>query len=293
MAAISTASFVFRDFIRDILPTIIGACLFVPLIRNVSPDALVIAGIILGYLISPLIHEVAYYTYKYLPFIRKKLKEYEYKRKWCAANWDQGRLFYSLNKDDKEYVFLSGGYAYFYRLISFYLFVYFVINLLSLREALNSKPLDTWWCVARSVETAMMGGWKMPTIAVLIISPILSSLASRRYFLEYNLLFFENGSYAMLAEAEQREKGGMALSIWGKVIYSGKPATDLNVTLIVDNRTIYEAQTNQYGEFQFVKKFRECVNRDCKLCILTTVWQFEGSIEITETTIPRFEIHGP
>lgn len=299
MAAISPPPLSLRDFIQHSFPTIVGACLFVPfygpLNQKVSVESLIVASIILGYLISSPMTQIASFVTKRLPILGRKIHKYREEATWYSQNWDYDRLFYTLNKDDKEYLYLTGSYAEFYRLVGFYLLVYFLLNLVLLMKALLTvTTLADVKLVLVSLNTSMLGGWPANTMIVLIISFLLSVYAFRDFLIEYKALFLPNGQYITMAQNQHIEKGLIAKSIWGRVLSNGDGIAKANVKLLKeDGSIIEEAETNDSGFYQFKDRYLQCLNTTCRISTITPAWQKDRIITITDKQIPYFELQGP
>jgi hypothetical protein len=300
MAQFSPTPFSLSDFIQRIFPTIIAACLFVPFYSSlnavVSPEGLIFGAAILGYIVSPVVIDIAYYVYKYFPFLRKHIRDNEEWRLWLADNWKGERFFYSLSKDEKESLYLNGSYTDFFRTVSFYLFVYSLINLIWLLNAIlfNKEKGGSLWSNIITVTTPMYKNWQAPTLIILIISAVLFYYMFKSFLLYYGLLFFENGENIVLAEKYHRTHGNLAINVWGKVIYQGEPIEGAEVKLIGNDYEILDSvRTNSRGYFKFKNRYNDCLRAPCVIFVTVRGWQFERTIILTETVVPYFEIRGP
>ena len=298
MAAISPPPLSLRDFIQHIFPTVIAICLFIPFYapinKIISTEGLIVAAAILGYIISSPVLKLVGFAVRYIPLIGKKLREYKTEGEWHDKNWDYDRLFYLLSNDDREYIYLTGSYAEFYRLAGFYLLIYALVNVIHLLKALSYCPPSLLIPKALTVTTPMLGNWQANTLLLIAVSLTLSYYAFKDFLLEYGILFLSKGQYVSMAEKYHREKGGVAVSLWGKVHHRGKPVDAAQVELLGSkNTSLGKVKTTLEGNFQFPGLYTQCLGIRCKLRITAGAKSHEIAITPVDKVAPYFEIEFP
>lgn len=297
MAAPSPSSFIFRDFIQYIFPTLIAACLFVPFSSRlnsvVSFEGLFFGAAILGYIISSPLTKLVNFSMRYIPIAKGTLREYEKRGEWIANNWNFERLFFVLSNDEREYIYLTSSYAEFYRFVGFYLLIYFVANVAWLLSSIlpDAGSLAEVWRRSLGAATPMLKNVQVPTLLLLLITPVLSYFLFRDFFTEYEAMFLERGQYAAFAEKYHLEKGNIAVSIWGKVLSQGEPVAQAQIKLLSSNyEELDRAMTDEKGHFQFVGKYAECLNSTCHLYLAGPSFELEQTLLLSEKQVPYVEI---
>src|SRR6266496_3689649 len=161
-------------------------------------------------------------------------------RAWWARNFNYGTLWYSLTKDDREYLYGTRAYYNFYLLVSFYLLLYAIINSWSVIDALSvgsvpwhdpAAAIGTVWHAVWSPETSLLFKTKLPSLALALASCVLIGFCLAEMFEEYTVLFTESGQYVSLARVYQKKEGGIARSIWGRLLLKENKSPVPNVTL--------------------------------------------------------------
>jgi hypothetical protein len=298
MADVAPSPLTFRDFLYYTLPTAIAICLFAPLYNplrdKISIESLILSAVILGYLVSTPVIKLASKLYNKLPILSARLADYKKKMEWSKRNWDYDRLFYFISNEEREYLYLTRSYADFYRLVSFYLIIYSIINI--------SRLVDVAW-VARGDVGKMMQGVisattplpkdaAMPTWLLLLASMILSYYALKEFFNEYRILFHDKGQYTTFAEKYHKANGGIAVSVWGKVHHNGLPHKGVEVELIgKDNSSLGKETTDSDGHFQFYRKYSACSGGSCKLQVRAGDKSEDQQITPTDKTVPYYEVN--
>lgn len=299
MGAVGASAFVFRDFLKYILPTILAACLFVPFVASnnskISVDLLVFSSAISGYIIYSPVAIISNRVQSWMPS-RLNLKQERQQAEWLRNNWDYNELWAILDKDEREYAYLTQSYLEFYQTMGFYLLIYSLSNLLSIiinwyNESIVLHDFNDLFLV----KTRMIGDWYASTIIVAIASFILAMFMFMDVILEYGALYLENGIYVRFAAKYQKSQGGLARSVWGEVYevngFDRKPVSNVEVHLLREDSTLIGwTRTNTNGQFQIVDAFEQCVGTTCKAAITEPHWSGEHVLNVSEKTIPSFGI---
>lgn len=243
MAAIGTAALTFRDLLQNALPTVIGVLLLVP--RTDADELVIVAAVIFGYFLAPIAELVVARIYKHTPFLRKRIRALDNERARIAARWNYKRLFYYLDKDEREYLYQTAAYANFFRTTSFVFLLYILAIAVTAVEISNGRPVfHAAMPIRVIVDQAAAPAW----LAILGAAVIWLS-AVREYLREYKILFQDQ--YDEFARRYQLEKGDIARSVWGSVSNAdGSAAACVCVTLTLDG--FHEkATTDAGGHFIF------------------------------------------
>ena len=93
MGAIGPTGFIFRDFIKYILPTLIAVALFAPLLLDAGDTAslewLIFAAFILGYIIHAPISELSgRFADRAFPLVSRDYASYREQGDWWSEKWD-------------------------------------------------------------------------------------------------------------------------------------------------------------------------------------------------------------
>ena len=279
---LTTSSFSVSQMLQMILPTIIALFLFTPFVEEpshrIDATTLVLTGIVLGYLISDMVREIAKQVIKAIPGFRKRLKEYEKRADLVDSNWRLRYLQAQLSKDDREAIDIVGHYMIFTQLLCFYLMAYLVFNVVLLICKLTSVQSATGggtnaFSAARllgtlkSVNTPVFGGWQVLTIVVIPVSLLVTVSLLYDYLKKYKQLFLPRGLYDTHAEKYQRATGNIANSVWGRVMRKGQKdgkdvdyaVPDLGVWLVKTGEPkVGPSKTDAQGYFQFKDAFAIC-----------------------------------
>jgi hypothetical protein len=270
MAFVQAAPFTFRDFIQQILPGLIAAGLFVPFAGVTSTESTFIAAALLSYVISTPV-SLAANCLKLIPFLRAKLKELDADRKWEDLNWNYTRLFYRLSDEEREYTYLTGAYMQFYKVSAFYFLLYSCTQVGIIVHALWNKPYRTWGALASAAKTPILGGLSLPTLWILPLASVICGFLIADYINEYKILMFD--LYPEYARRYQEKEGGIARSIWGKIVYEimdnrgtkkEEPVSQMEVALTGEG-TYETVVTDLKGRFQFRDKYEVCTKAVCTL----------------------------
>lgn len=246
--AFSIPSLSVRDFIQNIFPPIIAISLFAPFfpsLKHITFEAIIIVGAIIGYISYPVIE-----NFIKLPNFPETLSKYRERAKWNAANWDYTRFFFTIDKDDREYLNLLGGYIKFCIITGIVLFVYILFNfyviISEFKQSSEIKALFT-------ARTKMLGDWQLSSLVLIIISCFLSYFLFKKAISEYKELFFETGNIVILAGEYHQKNGNIAKKIWGRLIRK----QDSNETFCLNNYKVILEKANEAPD---VNKELDCAD---------------------------------
>lgn len=300
-SAISPSVFLTRDFLEHILPTIIAACLFLPFLvklEGAKLESMLVGALVLGYFVSaltqrivrvPWIHRGMHLLYRWESH-GVTLQQIKSGHQWRARNWNYDRLFYLLNKDDREYLYLTRAYLNLAQDLCFYLMLYLLVNTVLLAGSLWIEFMIvgfSWefW----AVWTPMIGGAALITWLVMLLSFLTFCSLYSAFLQEFGSLFDEWGSYAQWAERYHIEQGGIATGIWGAIKRSKAPVDKTLVKLVLEDKVIQEAETDSKGRFQFPGAYATCLGKRCALR-LPKEEEKEFLIRVAPQVVPEFEV---
>jgi len=322
MADTVSSPFTLRDIIKHVAPTLIALCLFIPfhpsLNNKIKSETLVFCAIILGYLLEHPVMFLADLVFKILspvlqPFLKllsmffpnlpnQSTKKLAQKRDWLTKNWDYNKLFYSMTQEEREYIYLTGSYAEFYKLTSLYLIVYIIlitskfINYIYINY--NNPDILNIVKVATNMSIPMIGGWETPfwSIFMLVFISFISSYIN--FINEYGVLFLENGQYVEFAKRYHREKGNIAKSIWGIAKKRDEPLSNIWLELYTKSENtddesgfafLGKTASDETGNFQFENMFSKCVGKEIRITLVNDGKNLDRIFFVNEKEIPFFE----
>jgi hypothetical protein len=315
MGSITSGTFIFRDFIRYILPTVIAACLFFPLFRGSgsqpSLDVVVFVMVVFGYVLyAPVIFIGELFLCRFPQDILSRQRSRK-KQEWWAKNWDYDTLWFRLDKDEREYLYLTHSYIQFYRITSICFSAYAITNIIILLNAAriewsNSTKNLSWLMASLQTTTPMVGGWDINTPLLIAITGIITCFLFRDADIEYKMLFLDDGSYVSYAKKYHQTFGNIARSVWGEVScldpsrqlpHFTQSSVYLKRQILPFNRRsefCKKDQVKEDGTFQFLDAFSDCVGYECQIIVeLHTKNGFlkgETRKFITNTDIPYFKV---
>ena len=319
MAESSPLAFSFRDILRRIFPSVIAICLFAPLFTRFrhlhSIQEIIFAGIVLSYLMSFPVRKGSDLLFDKSPFWRQRRRKLKTKREWINRNWDYQRLDEHLTKDERELIDEDGNLAYFYRIICFYLLLYLLVLLVlflirgfhfDLARLPQIPTLAYWkgiWLVIVNSQTALLGLGELPLLVVVPLTVILIYFSFKEAFQAYEYTFLDGGAYPSLSEKYHREKGEIAVSIWGQVVQreDGEsqadirlmPAAGAEARLLLNNKEIEVSKTDEEGYFQFADRFSQCLDKTCVVTVQVGVEKQQQTRIFSRTTKPSFTFEFP
>jgi hypothetical protein len=257
---------ILQDVFAYIFPMVVALLLFLPFFGEVDLGIVLVAGIVLGYVVSPTVNTLSRWLYRprILPWLRKKHDE----RVWHSQNWDYDRLYILLEGKDAEALNLESSHCNFYRALSIYFAAFFIANLLVFATGfwscysvgvcsgeyfLSVFPSCLRCCWA--IKTPVLAGRSLPTLLAIAGSPFLAWCAHQRARHHYGSLF--SFYYPELSRKYHEEKGRLATSIFGELSKRTEAGDIQHVEgatihlMDADGRPIAKSTTDRNGRFQF------------------------------------------
>lgn len=279
---VPSGPFSLRDFLQRILSGLLAGFLFIPYTATKINEEVFIGLLLLSY-IAYLPIERSARIFAYIPKIKTLIQTAQEERTWHNRNWDYDKLFYSASNEDREYLYLTGAYAEFYRLSAFYFFLYFVVQLIALFAAPIKLLYDPPVVGAiLSARTPILGEMKIPTLLAAVLSLILLISLLCEYLKTYRILF--HTQYLEVARKYQAQDVDLVLSVWGTVRKKGEPVKNADVSLTKDGTILSKVKTGPDGRFQFINSFSFCKDGGCSL-------KAEGvELNIGKKQLPPFDL---
>jgi hypothetical protein len=303
VGAISPSAFLTRDFIEYVFPATVATCLFLPFSRDgsIGLEILVGGSVLVSYILGSIRDTLSGISWidgslinlhLHPPASReRKESESEDENSWQAGNWDYDLLFYSLSKDDREYIYLTAAYRNMSYALSLYLLLYGIVNLFWLGGCLLIKGwiFELAWSDL-ALRTPILGGKSAPAILLLLLSYLALNSLYSWYIKESESLFGDFGMYNQFARRVQRETGNLATSVWGRVLRGEVPIERAIVELIVDGQSHGRERTDEKGRFQFKGAYRTCLGRQCRFQVYARGLRREIEIQVASKEVPEFDI---
>jgi len=292
---LGTSVFLFRDFLEYILPTVIGALLFVPALappgEPPAVEIILLASVVLGYVISSPVGGLAKTLHGWLKKVSPRLAAFYAQDQFASQCWDYDALWACLESEGREYLYLTSSYMQFYRVTGLYLGAYALLNAGKLAAgAAQGVPL-------MAVRTTVVGNWSAPALVLGLVSLALAGFMLRDASTEFRELFARRGYYPLFARRLHTREGNIASGVWGQVVrrVNGKevPLPEVEVVLSVCDGAGNEFQaalSGPDGVFLFPGVFAVCVGHTCRVSAEVDGIRWSEEMELSPTTIPEFKI---
>ncbi len=292
---LGTSVFLFRDFLEYILPTIIGALLFVPAFappgKSPAIEVILLVSVALGYVISSPVGGLAKTLHGGMKRVSPRLAAFYAEDQFASQCWDYDALWVCLETEGREYLYLTSSYMQFYRVTGLYLGLYALLNFGRLAvSAAQGVPLMT-------VRTTTIGNWSAPALMLGLVSLVLAGYMMSDATTEFRELFARQGYYPLFARRLHTREGNIASAVWGRVVsrVDGEevPLPSVEVALSGGNDGEDEprmTETGADGTFLFAGAFAECVGDTCRVSTEVDDIRWSEEMELTPTTVPEFKI---
>lgn len=306
MNFISPSGFLYKDFIKYILPTAIAATLFVPFFiphgTTISFDILVFLVVLFGYIIYSPIASLADIVQTKLPLSNLRLDDTKKDNEWLRGIWDYDALWSMLEKDDREYLYLTFSYVEFYQTVGFYFLVYTIINITwFIWKLIENWPKTTInfniiFSQIVSITTPTIVNINFPSLLFILIGLLLTYFLFGDAQIEYHNLFSIKGQFDLYAENYQKKKGGIASGISGKIVYlEGKDEKLIEEPLKINLRqgkklVVTPIFSDDKGNFQILNAFKMCVGVPCKIEVENIKWEGSKGFIFKEDTLPYIKL---
>jgi hypothetical protein len=117
----SMSSFLYRDVLKYVLPSILFFfLLFTLLNQDLETDLVVSIGTLLSLIFGCIVDKPSEKLFKIFISVRNTSEVV----KWMNANWNLDKVFYYLDKEERDYLYLTGAYIGFFRNTGLVLFMY-------------------------------------------------------------------------------------------------------------------------------------------------------------------------
>ena len=263
------SGYLIRDLLQHVVPTLAGLALFVPLVKEtVAVGLLVVAALVLGYLLGPVIGAVAGPVVRLLPGIGGAVRRHRRAYLWWSANVDFNRLWYRLPRDDRQALHAARAYGDLYATLAFHLAVYAIIAGVRFGTELGAPPapegLETRemalgyadWLLAPVMP--ILGGWDVSSLVLCLLAVVAFLFAARGYVREVGMVYGEDGHHVSLARSNHLRTGDIASGVWGRITRGGIPVREAGVSVYdIEDRKLAEVETDRRGRFQIPGLFRE------------------------------------
>lgn len=301
MGALGASAFIFRDFVKYVLPTITGAFLLLPMFvewKYIKIDQILFLSFISGYIIYPLASQAANYVQDHLPCIggislsdkSPAVKE----GRWVKSNWDMKGLRSKIDKDEREYLYLTQSYLEYFQITGFYFLLFSLFSFIYIFIKSPSMFYAAYSACSRLefVQSVLIGtivGSPVPSVYAGIIGLVVSFFLFQASVIEYRALFGINGAYEFFLERYQAMQGGLARNIWGHVS-ADVESHGLRLQLVRGAKCLETCIVDDQGRFQFCGRFDECINYRCKVVVVAPGFSGESEMRITRNCIPCFKV---
>lgn len=227
----TTSGFLYRDILKYILPFGLFFGLFYPFTAFKTNDLNEILPIIIlfSFVFGILIEKIS--TYPFLIFA--DIRHMKMTNRWMIDNWNIKKLFYNLDNNDRDYLFLTAAYISFSYNVGMIILLYFLTTLI-----LFIKDIAFYGQSICTHQIPFIYNTEINSLLVLILSIIIIQSLRKHIVKETSSLIFPNGEYEYFGEKLQKEKHQLfANKIYGVVYTKGdkgssKPAAGIEIELI-------------------------------------------------------------
>lgn len=218
MGPIGPTGFIFRDFIKYILPTAIACFLFVPLtvgsVEKSKIELLILISFLMGYVIYNPVARLSGKLHKRIKLKHIEIDSIMQKFQVLNLKYDLSKLWNLLEKEEREYLYLTQSYIEFYQITAFYVVIYLSVNILKLLFVIVKKNLVY---AVICTNTNLLFYSEIPTISVILISSSIAFFLYNNTVIELNVLYGDNRQYQFFAEKLHKEHGCIAKTVWGEI----------------------------------------------------------------------------
>lgn len=207
---------------------------------------------------------------------------------WQGANWDFDALFNRLDKEEREYFYLTRAYLRLFHGAAFLVLVYALVNLVywGALTTVGRSVYDAAWPELLALRSPLFRGGA-PSLLLAAAGLLLFPGLYGWYLAELHSLFSDWGSYVQTARRLQREEGGLATGIWGRLLPVDQ-AAGACVELVRDEVLFARAPADDDGWFQLPRTFAPCLGRSCRLRVrLANGRIVERQLVLAEKAIPE------
>ena len=260
----------------------IGICLFFPYLGvEISEPLFFLYSVVLGFLLSSILERID--LVKHLSSIQKRFDV----KDMMNENWDYNMMFYSLDKDDRDYLYLTGSYLSFFKITSNILIFYFFVNL---SEIISNVTKDGFTSIL-TTQTQIIGGLEVNSLIISTITVFLVIFFIKDYIFEFEILFYPSGQYEAFAKKIQLKNTNIILikSIWGRVIHNDKEIENLEIKLLENGVLLNSIMTDKNGFFQFKDEFKKNLSKTITVEYLVNNTIYSKSMTIDINVVPYFE----
>src|ERR1700688_662147 len=306
MGSIGPSVFLARDIIRHLIPTLVATALFFPLSpgsKSIGVEGLATIAIVSAYFVTAFAGQAMsvgaidhLMSTLYLPLEEKDsngkpikeptAKEIKDTHQWWGGNWDYERLFFSLDKDDREYVYMTDAYLTCFDLLSFFFFLYLAFNFTWLFGRIYTDVSSNVFSLF-DIRTPLLYG-SAPTVLVVLFSYLLFNTMASWARTEELALFWDGGIYPQFSAKQQRKDGGLAKAVWGWVRRSEEAVQGASVHLFCNGVEIGVKTSDKDGRFQFPVDPQELLDNDCALEVRGH--QSRLSFKVDEKSVPEYSL---
>ncbi len=206
----STSSFLYRDVIKYIIPTLLFLILATSLVpEEIDLPPLITFGIIISLLFGAFISTISNWFFRLFPDVRRVISIAQ----WMNSNWDYRKMFYYIHKEERDYLYLTGAYIEFFKNSACILVVF---ALTWFGKMLWDTHLQ--WDDLLRHSILLAGSIKLNTLVIITLCIVLFFILKKALIFETKILLFPNGQYDIFSEKiQRREKEIIARSIYGKI----------------------------------------------------------------------------
>jgi hypothetical protein len=280
----STSGFLYRDILKYVLPSVLFFFLFLSIFKlEIETDSILSIGILTSLLLGCLIDKPSSIFFNTFPDVKNAAKV----TKWMNQNWDYRKVFYYLDKDERDYLYLTGAYIVFFRNAGFVLFSYCIgLTYLLIKDVVlgNQALFEHHVILLKDIH--------VNTGLMLCICLIIIYSLKREFINETKYLFYPDGQYDYFAEkVQKREKELLAKCIYGEIInrISKRPIQGIEIKLINNDNVLIKCKSDKYG-FWSIPLNEHMINTPLEIDYSVNSKIFKQQLHITNYNKPFIQI---
>lgn len=282
----STSGFLYRDILKHVLPTLLLFLLIFPVFyESIDYTVLSASAVVVSIALGEIFNRLSTKLNKIL--FSEKAREIGEINVWMNKNWNYRKVFYYLNKDERDYLYLTGAYIEFFKnsVLVFFLFVIAIIVTLIADCGADLQSIFFH-------QTSLFSAIKVNSISLIVSSVILIFSLQRAMVFEVKYLLYPDGQYDYFAEkVQKREKEILFRTIYGKIVDSnGEALIGVQILLLKNGKEVDSAKSFNNGYWSFA--IREgYFNKKLELKVTVNQKEITQNILIENFNKPYITLH--
>lgn len=246
----STSGFLYRDILKHVLPTLLLFLLIFPIFyEGINYTVLSSFAVVISITLGELFNRLSTKLNKFI--FSERAKEIGEVNTWMNKNWNYRKVFYYLDKDERDYLYLTGAYIEFFKNN---ILVFFVFGIVIIVTMLIDCSADLQLIFLH--QTSLFSSIKVNSLILIFACVILIFSLQRVMVYEARYLLYPDGQYDYFAEKiQKREREILFRTIYGKVVASnGDGLVGIQIVLLQEGNEVDTTKSIVNGFWSFAIK---------------------------------------